>query len=275
MLFVRGIMPRSGTNFLADALACHSSVERFPGNFWEFPPFRAQPRLNDYLGCIDHSSHAPEFSAEDFLPHIGRAWTDYLGRDVEPGKRLLFKEPSVDHLDAMFRMFPDCRAVVVVRNGDDLIESLLRAGFGLPPRSIRNPHHWRRFLTDEDFRILCRRLKAAADHLHRFLAGNPSGPLRMIRFEELFADSETVLRDLIDWAGLPPDDVDWQALNTLPVRGSSFLRNPDGQMNFEGGVDRSAAFNPVGRSAEWSAARRAFYQKKVAPALARLNEFYG
>jgi hypothetical protein len=39
MICVRGIMPRCGTKFMGDVLACHPNVARFSGDFWEFPPF--------------------------------------------------------------------------------------------------------------------------------------------------------------------------------------------------------------------------------------------
>lgn len=263
-IFVRGIMPRSGTNFMADAIACHPQISRFPGNFWEFVPFRFQKQLDDYLSRIQNPNHAPEFSPVDFLPYVGEAWMRYLTKE-SGGQVALFKEPSIDSLESMFQMFPHAKVILMVRDGRDLIESLLKAGFGLPPRSIRNPHHWRRFLPDEDFRILCRQLAQAATCLDSFLqspsAAAVSMQIKLVHFEELFRSPAEVLEDVVAWCDLPPEDFDWGAFRSMPVRGSSFLRRDDGTINFEEGENRSADFNPVGRSASWSRGRQAYYAR--------------
>ena len=266
-IFVRGIMPRSGTNFMADALACHARISRFPGDFWEFVPFRFQNELDAYLSRINNPNHAPGFKPSEFLPYFGDAWMQYLTGSSGGNKVALFKEPSVDHLEAMFQMFPRAKVVLMVRDGRDLIESLLNAGFGLPPRLLRNPHHWRRFLPDEDFRILCRQLGRAAGRLESFLQSQSAekfmDQVKLVRFEDLFASSESVLKDVLAWCDLPSGEFDWEAFRKMPVRGSSFLRDADGSMNFGVGVTRSPEFTPVGRWASWSSRRKLYYAGTV------------
>lgn len=266
VVFVRSIMPRSGTNFMADALSFHHGVSRFPGQFWEFTPFRQQKFLNRYLERIENSLHAPSFKAKDFLPHLGKAWLSYFENDVDVGERPLFKEPSIEYLDEMFMMFPDAKTVILIRDGRDVIESLLKAGFGLPKPSLTNIHHWRLFMPDEDFKVLCRRFRAAVEALKDFLENGgtrKADSILIVRFEELFSSSETVIRKVLEWLELPENDYDWEALKSMPVRGSSFLRNPNGSMNFETGIPLSGNFNPVGRWSEWSNGRKTFYQKYV------------
>lgn len=258
---------------MADAIACHSSISRFPGDFWEFVPFRFQEELDAYLSRIKNPNHAPNFSPADFMPYVGEAWMQYLTQSSGE-KTALFKEPSVDSFDAMFQLFPRAKVVLMVRDGRDLIESLLTAGFGLPPRSIRNPHHWRRFLPDEDFKILCRQLKGAASKLETFLQGEVAAALtrqvKMVRFEDLFSSPDNVLSDVLAWCDLPLDEFDWDAFRTMPVRGSSFLRDEDGSMNFGSGVTRSVEFNPVGRWRTWSDRRKAYYERTAGTKLAGL-----
>ena len=42
-IFVHGVLPRSGTNFLVDALALHPHVHAHPGRLWEFPLLYVAP----------------------------------------------------------------------------------------------------------------------------------------------------------------------------------------------------------------------------------------
>lgn len=263
-IFIRGIMPRSGTNFIADALSCHPAVCRDPGGFWEFSPFRAQPSLDKYLDKIEGSKHASEFRAKEFFPYIGEAWGRFLSCPPH-AEVMLLKEPSVDYLDAMIGMFPRSKVLFMVRDGRDIVSSLLKAGFGFPRFSILNRHHWRRMLPGEDFRILCRQLAAAGKKLNMFLQSsfvkeNP-GQFRVVCFEALFENTEETVRDLLTWSGLDLGCYDWERLQSMPVRGSSFLRESTGKMNFEKGVARPSDFNPVGRSTSWTNRQRAYYEK--------------
>ena len=263
-IFIRGIMPRSGTNFIADALSCHPAVCRDPSGFWEFSPFRAQPELDKYLYSIERSKHASDFCAKEFLPYIGEAWGRFLSCPSR-ADILLLKEPSVDYLDKMMEMFPQSKVIFMVRDGRDIVSSLLKAGFGFPQFSILNRHQWRRVLPGEDFRIICRKLAEAGEKLNTFLKSsyvkkNP-GQFRVVCFEMLFEKPDQTVRDLLNWSGLDVGRYNWGKLQSMPVRGSSFLRDSSGKMNFETGVARSSDFNPVGRWDSWTNGQRTYYEK--------------
>jgi hypothetical protein len=53
----------------------------------------------------------------------------------------------------------------------------------------------------------------------------------------------------------------------MPVGGSSFLHNPDGEMKFRKGVKRSEEFNPVGRRGSFSSRQNTYYEATVGLAL--------
>lgn len=42
-VFVHGVLPRSGTNYLADVLALHPDLQQDPGRLWEFPLLYVAP----------------------------------------------------------------------------------------------------------------------------------------------------------------------------------------------------------------------------------------
>jgi hypothetical protein len=272
-LFIRGIMPRSGTNFLADILTCHRDIVRSPGNLWEFVPFRFQAELDRYIDRVAGSKHAPRFHPRDFLPYLGEAWLRFLAPDLGPDQVAIYKEPSVDALESMFEMFPRSRIIFIVRDGKDIISSQLKADFSLPPFQWWNRHHWRRVLPDESFRIHCRAYRHAAETLIRFLesadATRHSERFIVVKYEDLVQTPGPSIDSILSWAGLPADGFDWEKFEQMPVRGSSFLRNRDGKHDFGAGVQKSGnTFQPIGRWRNWSE-RRLRYYRSVAGQVAR------
>lgn len=269
-------MPRSGTNFLADALDRHESIIRSPGQFWEYVPFRFHSSLTHYTDQIASSKHAHEFSSEQFLPHIGDAWMRFLAGEIDDDKVALFKEPSVEGLESMFRMYANCRAIIILRDGRDIVASALNSDFALPPFRWWNRRQMRRLLPDEDFRILCRQFRQAAESLLRFTnsdAGTEfANRFKIVKYEDLVANPKDHLTDILRWAKLDPAGFDWDAMAQMPIRGSSFLRNADGQHDFGSGVTRpESGFDPTRRWNDWSKRRHAYFQKAAGDAARQLG----
>lgn len=274
VIFIRELMPRSGTNFLIDSLSNHEQTLRCPGSFWEFAPFRHQKEMVKWLNRMEAGQHTPLFRTDDFLPYIGDAWLRYLAGN-EADRVLLFKEPSVTGIETMFKMFPYAKTVFVVRDGRDVVASLLKASFGLPRFKLFNHKHWRRLLPGEEFRIICRQTAQAAIELSRFVQSEMGRALvaqwKIVRYEDLLQHPKETMRELLVWANLCEDRFDWVGMANMPVRGSSFLRNDDGSMNFGRGIDRPDGFNAIGRWQNWSKRQCADYEKIVGPLMARFG----
>ncbi len=275
-LFIRGIMPRSGTNFLADILGCHHDVVRSPGNLWEFVPFRFQADLERYIDRVSASKHARQFDPRGFLPYLGDAWLRYLAPDLGPDRVAVYKEPSVEALGSMFEMFPRSRVIFIVRDGKDIVSSQLNADFSLPPFQWWNRHHWRRTLPDESFRIHCRAYRRAAETLIGFLesadAARHSDRFLVVKYEDLVRQPGPGIESILSWAGLPAERFDWDKFHRMPVRGSSFLRDRDGKHDFGTGVEKpETGFQPIGRWRDWSAKRLRCYHSIAGQAARRLG----
>ncbi|KAA5543819.1 sulfotransferase [Roseiconus nitratireducens] len=273
VLFIRGILPRSGTNFLADALNHHPQIVRSPGRFWEFAPFRFQEQLDNYLHCIERSKHADQFSAESFLPHLGDAWLSYLAGRIQADQWAVYKEPSIDRLSSMFQMFSGSRALIIQRDGRDIVSSALKAEFGLPQFQWWKRSHWRRMLPDEAFRIHCRRYRDAAENLMQFLGSDEGRTFRsrylLVKYEDLLRDPQQWIPKIMEWLSLDADRFDWEGFSSMPVRGSSFLRSRDGGHDFACGIEKPAdGFDPTRRWSDWSPRRMRYYDS-VAGDLAR------
>lgn len=266
-IFVRGIHPRSGTNFLADILSNHSSCLVHDHGFWEFPPFRHQEKLIFYINCIKKSSHVSNLDTARLLQEFGSAWMRYFKKENNYSKaglqHFVFKEPSIKDLDSMTSMFPESKCIIVIRNGRDIISSLLKARFTLPPVKITTPRLWRRLLPGTDFRILVDRLSDSAQILVDYLSTNsPSAiedRLLIVHYEDLYLKPRSCIPDILEWIGVTPSSYNWNAFDHMPVRGSSFLRDKSRQINFTQGVAKTNDFSPVGRSTDWSRAMIRYY----------------
>ncbi|HYO45581.1 MAG TPA: hypothetical protein VEY33_02705, partial [Gemmatimonadota bacterium] len=76
-VFIHGILPRSGTNYLSRALLCHPQLAASPKRLWEFPHLRKSDPLVAYARSMARSQNLPELEAADLLQLIGDAWLGY------------------------------------------------------------------------------------------------------------------------------------------------------------------------------------------------------
>jgi hypothetical protein len=239
-IFIHGIMPRSGTNFLWDLLLLHPDCA----------PARDPVREDLFL---DHSHHLTTFVEEvraawdprwgNFAPDIperlyaalGEGLVSFLWADHD--RRLVTKSPSVRHLGRFFSFYPRARLLVLIRDGRSVVQSSMDT-FG-----------W-------DFDRACRAWAEAADEVRRFQQAETarSDRWRLVRYEDLVDDTEGQLRPILDFLGLDPTRYDFEAARSLPVRGSSAFGRQGSGVHWEP-VAKDAGFAPKERWRVWPAER--------------------
>ena len=239
-IFIHGILPRSGTNFLWDLLLLHPDCAR------------AREPVNEdlFLDCSDHLVQFidavraywnpawgtfPADLPDAMSQSIGEGLVSFLWTDRQ--RRLVTKSPSVAHLDRFFTFFPSARLLILVRDGRSVVQSAMDT-FG-----------W-------DFDRGCRAWAAAAGTIGRFQQAESSRAdrWRVVRYEDLVDDSEGQLRSIFEFLKLDPTRYDFEAARNLPVRGSSAFGRHDGPVNWEV-VAKDASFAPKERWRSWSAAQ--------------------
>ncbi|HJU87235.1 MAG TPA: sulfotransferase [Gemmatimonadota bacterium] len=251
-VFIHGILPRSGTNYLSRVLRCHDDLEASPRSMWEFPHLRKSDPLVSYAASMARSRKLPELEEGDVLRIVGDAWLAWAAKGLPDEQRLVLKEPSVRNLDRFFRFFPRSYLLVLVRDGRDIACSSLRADFAAPPRfRPLRPRSWRRGFV-RPIEALARRWAAASEQIRAFLDTPEAWErARVVRFEDLVRDPERELDAILTFLGLPPERFHWESFASLGVRGSSFVGDREGTVDW---TDRSpAGFDPVGRWRAWSA----------------------
>lgn len=232
-ILVLGLMPRTGTNFLARLLATHSDCTS-PTTLYEDFLVRGLPELQRFTetvaGCWQ--PHWPSHSRLDQLHrHLGDALIGFLQTDAkEAAKRPIFKSPSVIGLDLLDRFMPALDVVIVLRQGPATIESGMRS-FG-----------W-------DFETACRRWATAVRTVLEVSSQNQSQglpALTLVRYEDLATDTDSEIRKVLPQIGLANDGFDFGRLADFPVFGSSQAAKVHWKP-----VAMDADFNPLARAAGW------------------------
>jgi protein-tyrosine sulfotransferase len=237
-VFIHGLTPRTGTNYLWDLLCLHPACA--PGRepiredfFLEHAHLLAR-FVRDVSGKWDPRwGTVTERTLAELHASLGTALLDFLSTDED--RRLVTKNPSVAGIDQVFTFFPTAQLIILGRDGRAVVESCVRT-FG-----------W-------DFDLAARRWAVAASRAMRFLDGRATDDpvVRLVRYEDLVADPGRQLTNLFAFLGLDIADYDFSAAEQLPVRGSSVHLGGQARVHWDP-VERTADFDPLRRWVDWSA----------------------
>ncbi len=237
-IFILGIMPRSGTNYLMDLLRLHPQCapartpisEDFflePSDLLFAYTWQVRKRWDPMWGVFD------EDLMRRFHESLGDGLVSFLW--VERDRRLVAKTPSVRHIDRFFTFFPQARLLILVRDGRSVVQSCMST-FG-----------W-------DFDRAARNWAAGADEIRRFCqTDRPSTDRYMlVRYEDLLDDVKGSFSGILRFLELDEDVFDFEAAATLPVRGSSSYFGPGRDSVHWEPVQRGPDFDPKDRWRSWS-----------------------
>ncbi|HYZ12796.1 MAG TPA: sulfotransferase [Actinomycetota bacterium] len=237
-IFILGIMPRSGTNFLLDLLRLHPRCA----------PAR-EPVKEDFF--VEQSDHLLAY-AQDVRQRWDPMWGSFddelmrrlyasLGDGllsflwVDRDRRLVAKTPSVRNIDRFFTFFPRARLLVLVRDGRSVVQSCM------------STLGW-------DFDRAAKGWAAAADEIRRFQLIRPSSRERflVVRYEDLLDDLKGSLSDILRFVELDVEEFDFDAAASVPVRGSSeYFGSGRTSVHWEP-VPKGPEFDPKERWRSWS-----------------------
>ena len=233
-VFVLGILPRSGTNFLSDLLALHPACALPAG-------LREDWLLHHADGLVDYARAVRSHWRNDWTRHgslpatLEPALAEGLSgmiADQAPGRRVITKTPSVRNLRLFPDLFPRSKLLVLVRDGRSLAVSAARSfGLGMEPVA----RDWAR----------------AARAITAFAADSAMADrCLVVRYEDLMATRECELDRIFRFLDLDPDAYDFEAAARLPVRGSSDRLNAQGEVDWDP-VGASSDFAPIARWRDW------------------------
>jgi len=256
LIFILGILPRCGTNFLSNLLLLHPDCEP-PDPVWEDYLLAHSNLLQQYSDSVsghwDTDWGITGDERKQLEVSLGEGLASFLCQRCK-GTRVVSKTPRVDELGSFFRFFPAAKLLILVRDGRSVIESGVRT-FG-----------WRR-------EPALHSLADAAATISNFQqsASPYRDSYRVIRYEDLWRDTETELRRLFSFLELDPEFCDFEQARLLPVRGSSELATASKQELHWDPVEKAAEFDPISRFADWSNARHFRYNHVAGQAMQELG----
>ncbi len=234
-IFILGIAHRSGTNYLSDLLRLHPDCGR-PAPVWEDFLAHHADHLVRYVSSVCRHWYSVEDTVEveqTLSRNLGDALITFLDARHDR-KRTVTKTPSVRNLEYFFKLFPNARLIVLVRDGRAVVESSIRSFGGSFEGRAR---HW----------------AEAARTIVRFDEARRGSGVRymIVRYEDLWRDMEGHLKRILEFVDLDTRTYDFGAAADVPVRGSSVLGRRAGKVHWDP-VERTAEFDPVNRWAGWS-----------------------
>ncbi|MGF1496341.1 MAG: sulfotransferase [Elainellaceae cyanobacterium] len=262
-IFILGIMPRCGTNFLYNLLSLHphchgvgmrdmpedhlllnaNLLERYANNvasFWSRHGLRGKDEP-------DRQRYNQELRDQLFAC-LGEGLVAYLNHlNPDPGvKPVLTKTPFVRNLSQFFNLFPRARLIILVRDGRAVAESSVKS-FNTSYEVVM--HRWAEAAQE----IL------EFDRVHRHV----NGQYLIVKYEDILDHLEVEMRSVLNFLGLSPEAYNFDMAVNLPVFGSSeefakareaAIADPD-QSGWQVVNKCKQKFNPKSRWSHWSPAQ--------------------
>jgi len=149
-----------------------------------------------------------------------------LGQTTDPSW-LVIKEPNGSHAaDSVMSLFPESRLLFLVRDGRDVIDSLIDA-------MLARDSWWQQSQVSEEPRIVSERMAFIRHHAQLWLQRTESvqrayeatpEPQRLrVGYEELLADTEAGFQRMLEWLGASPGPdavraaVEKRAFSSIPA----------------------------------------------------------
>lgn len=249
-IFVRGIMQRSGTNYLQDLLHLHPDVQG-QEHVYEDHLFAESDLLVRFADLTTSAWRGPATESssarDDLLGSLGDALAAFLAQGITT-PWFSTKMPSVDGLDVASLLFPDAPILIVVRDGRAVVESAVTT-----------------FRVSFD-REAARWADGARAVIQLSRSGSPN--VMVVRYEDMVSNVRDSMTAVLEHVGLDVTTYPFDAAQALPFRGSSELAKGDG-VHWE--QIECDSINPAQRGTGLSAEQRAVFDRLAGDELEALG----
>lgn len=248
IIFILGIMPRSGTHFLGNLLCQHPDCEK--SVIPEDNLLARSHLLTQYINQVNRiweiDGDLPDINPKQLLLEgIGKGLITFLEDsktavlkkkesstpNQQTVKYLVTKTPQVVNLENFFHLFPKEKLLIIIRDGRALTESI-QVSFKY------------------NFEAAIRDWKTAARTILKFNEKKTNNHL-IIKYENLHANTEKEILNILEFLELDASKYDIQQALNLPVVGSSVFKRGDGRVHWTP-VQKTEAFQPLKRAANWT-----------------------
>ena len=264
IVFILGIMPRSGTHFLANLLCGHPDCKK--SVLAEDGLVASSSLLAKYADVSNkewEKDGVPEANRAHglLLKSIGDGLLAFLQNirqdaiskkasfpDTLP-RYLVTKTPQVIGLENFFKLFPQNKLLILVRDGRAVVES---GNISFNYDRERSSRQWR----------------DAANNIIRFTKDTPqtSSNYLIVKYEELHTQTEQEMRKILLFMDLDPDKYDFKKALDMPVVGSSVFKRGDKAVSWLP-VVKTADFDPLARASGWTRKQHERFNRIAGPQL--------
>ena len=233
---ILGISQRCGTNYLYNLLLLHKDI--IPSNNSGEDYLLSQSDvLNQYVQKVKSNWLTNWNNDENKLySGISQGLTYYLNPEKECSF-FLTRTPDTRNLKHFPKFFQKTKLIILTRDGKDVAESAAK-GFG--------------WFYDLTFKIWGKSAKRIIDfrdenkmEQHRFL---------IVKYEDLLDNLPATLLEIMRFCNVDEKDYNFEKALNLPVRGSSFLKDDSGSVNWNNKTKNDKPI-PGRRSENWGVLR--------------------
>ena len=150
---------------------------------------------------------------------------------------MVAKTPSVKNLDIFFRLFPNAKLIITIRDGRAVVESG-KQSFG-----------W-------DYNIATKRWAEAANTIKSFQErqNDAYSKYLVVRYEDIYNNVEEEINKILVFLNLDTSLYDFNAARNLPIRGTSELKRWGEKSVHWDPVQKKPGFDPTRRFEKWGRA---------------------
>lgn len=219
---------RSGTNYLSYLLELHPDLGFPQGNYLPNEQFLLSyaNELECYIKSTvemwghwlkDCDNVTVSTHSHELFSHFGEGLIQYFSRFIDQNQTLLLRTPDALGIERFQYLFPNGKAVVLIRDGRDTVESFMKSWGGR-----------------KSFGKMSKRWAERANRIISFRNNNPNR-CYLVKYDALVNNTEEELRKLFKDLGLSVENYPWHKALNSPVLGSSVYH----------GVNKGVSWNPV------------------------------
>ncbi len=253
VIFLHGVAPRSGTNYLNALLDKHPKLHSCPGEIYEFPFLT---HIDEFLGyqssaLDDYPRNKGVIVEDDILCQFGIGLARYIYTWTDEGKTPLVKEPSVRNLGYFHRLFPGHKLLLLIRDGRDVVQSTVSSwpGWTIKSAAIR----W------------AKSARLMLDYNARYAQ---TGGCLLTRYEDLVENLQPEMERICGYLSIEADIYNADIDRSIPIIGSSTYSKNGGQVTWSA-VKKTTDFKHKEKWGNWSNGTRAAFKKYAGQALLR------
>lgn len=259
-IFILGIMPRSGTNFLHQLICLHPDCT--PTLAWEDFVIYPASLLDAYAHAVYHKwiplttaklEPVIKSPVDTLLRHLGDGLLAFLYTQQPREKRLVTKTPWVTNLPYVFKLFPEAKLLLLVRDGRAVVESGTKSCWWDEEASMRQWAHAAQDIIQ---------FKQDNQHLsHQYL---------ILKYEDLYLNTVETMTDILTFLSLDAESYDFKLAVEAPVLGSSDSMKQYGKIHWQP-VEKTSDFTPLSRWQTWDDAKHTLFNQIAGKQMVQLG----